>query len=132
MASVPLSISASRARRMRAAAVRKKLWQAGEEMGREDSVGKLSVLVRMVSEIRLWMMNASVYVPVWHGVGEVADWSEPGPPVGHSRADIKGERERSVGATMGLKRECVLATTPADYVSLECVAEPGPCRGGRC
>jgi len=112
---------------MRAAATRKKLWQVGEKTGKEDSVDKLSILVQMVSDMQLWMMNASIFVPVWHGGGAVADWSEPGPPVGHSRADIKREVGCIIGATVGLERGGFLATTPADYVPMGCAAEPGPC-----
>ena len=74
------------------------------------------------------MINACVYVPVWHGLADAADWSEAGPPLGHSRADINEGVEYISDAALGLDYRGLLATTPADYISLASVAEPGPCK----
>ena len=113
---------------MRAAAVKRKLWEAGVKTGRGNTDDQLNGLVDMVSEMRVWMLNASICVPVWHGLGDAADWSEPGPPYGHSRADINEGAEYISDAAVGLDRQGLLATTPADYVSLASVVEPGPCK----
>ena len=112
---------------MRAAAVKRKLWEAGEKMGTGKTDDQLGALVEMVSEMRVWMLNACVYVPVWHGLDDAAGWSEPGPPFGQSRADTNEGVDYISVAAVGLERQGLLATTPADYVSLACVAEPGPC-----
>ena len=77
MASFFLFQSRSKEKRIRSAAVKRKLWEVGEKTGRGSSDHQLIVLVEMVSETRVLMVNACVYVPVWHGLADAADWSEP-------------------------------------------------------
>ena len=91
---------------MRAAAVKRKLWEAGGKTGTCKADDQLSVLVEMVSEMRVWMFNACVYVPVWHGLGDAAGWSEPGPPSGHSRVDINDDGFNVAGG-LRVSAECV-------------------------
>ena len=110
---IPLSPpSASRLRRARAKAVKQKMFMVsspggGGNFNLEDQLG---FLTRVVLDISVRLSNASVYVPVW----TETIWAEPGTPEWHSKADIC---------------ESVLATNPADYVSLASVVEVGAGKG---
>ena len=75
-------------RRLRAATVKKRLWEASGGKVKNVSDDQLSEVVQMVSEMRVLMLNACVYVPVGPAMGGAAGWTEPGSPSGHSKADM--------------------------------------------
>ena len=61
MVSISVSSCRSKERRMRAAAVRTKLWATGEKKGSCTSDEQLSLLVSTVSEMKLQMASACIY-----------------------------------------------------------------------
>ena len=101
-------LSASRLRRLRAKAVKQKMFTMSSEGGggSEKLEARLDFLTKMVADISVRLSNACVYVPVWNETV----WAEPGMSQWHSKTDMHAE---------------VLATGPADYVSLASFTEAG-------
>ena len=101
-------LSASRLRRLRAKAVKQKISTMSSEGGggNKKLEDQLDFLTKTVMDFSVRLSDACVYVPVW----TETVWAEPGMPQWHMKADMC---------------EDVLATSPADYVSLASVVVAG-------
>ena len=107
--------SASYMRRLQAKAAKRRMFEmtSAGDSGLEKLEKRLDIITRMMNDMSVRLCNACVYVPVWTGM----ELAEPGLPKWRCEADVGAE---------------VLATSPADYVSVARVAKDGAAEAEGC